>query len=348
MLSFNHLLAILIVIGILNSCTISRDLKPIYVEVLKPTSINFPKNIRSAAIFNRDLYQMNKTDFKCFKETKDTKIPDIKYQELSNHCVDVLTEFLLDQGYFEKVTNYRDSLNFQPIPLKDKFNSAEYFELSKADVCLFLNQYSYDTTRLNYDKDVFIIEPNLQWSIVFNDSDTEHLFNQKIKLKYLKSEFPQFFKHGLSLHSIIDWSASDLAVEFGKSIVPYWEIVERMYYKSGNIKMREAEKCAFANDWLKAAEIWNKETKSKNQDMAAKACYNMALACEMQGKNDLAVDWLNKSMDMIKLKSEPNSEWLKLKIELHRTNCLLYIRALKERNMNIEKLEEQISNVERN
>ncbi len=81
--------------------------------------------------------------------------------------------------------------------------------------------------------------------------------------------------------------------------MPSWIPVERKYYNSGNPRMIAAEKYALANDWLKAAEVWNKESKNANQKIAAKACYNLALACEMEGKYDLAIDWLIKSYGIL-------------------------------------------------
>lgn len=58
-----------------------------------------------------------------------------------------------------------------------------------------------------------------------------------------------------------------------------------------------------AGDWLKAAEIYKKETKNKNENIAAKATYNMALICEMEGNLDVAIDWLDRSNSVYKRKN---------------------------------------------
>ena len=120
-----------------------------------------------------------------------------------------------------------------------------------------------------------------------------------------------------------------LGKSFGTKIIPSWVQIDRMYYHSKNPEMIKAEKFAKNQDWLDAAEIWNKQTKNKNQEIAAKACYNMALACEMDGKHDLAIDWLNH-----KILTKYN--------EQYEINCERYIRVLTLRKYEIEELEKQI------
>lgn len=95
-----------------------------------------------------------------------------------------------------------------------------------------------------------------------------------------------------------------------------------------------AEKYALNNEWLKAAEIWNKQSKNKNPRMAAKACYNMALVCEMEGKLDNAIDWLVQSHSMLKVNNEE-----------HKEICKRYITVLALRKKEIERLAHQVRNI---
>ena len=95
--------------------------------------------------------------------------------------------------------------------------------------------------------------------------------------------------------------------------------------------MLNAEKYAKKNDWLKAAEFWNKETNNKNQKIAAKACVNMALACEMEGKPGLGIQWLIKSYNALPKNSE-----------VHKANCQQYINGLALRKKDIERLDKLV------
>jgi hypothetical protein len=122
---------------------------------------------------------------------------------------------------------------------------------------------------------------------------------------------------------------------FGAKLIPSWIQVDRLYYSSSHPEMILAEKYALNNEWLKAAEIWNKETKNKNKRIAAKACYNMVLACEMEGKPDVGIDWLVRSYSALKTN---NAE--------HRANCQRYIFILSVRKKEIERLDKQVRNPE--
>ena len=137
----------------------------------------------------------------------------------------------------------------------------------------------------------------------------------------------------MKIKMLADNSSRYLGKVMGTKIIPYWTTVERIYYKSNNQNMLLAEKYALENNWLKAAEFWNAQTKNKNPKIAAKASYNMALACEMEGKPDVAIDWLILSFESLKQNGEA-----------HKANCQLYIKVLALRKKELEKLEKQIRN----
>jgi len=124
-----------------------------------------------------------------------------------------------------------------------------------------------------------------------------------------------------------------LGQRFGTKIIPSWITEERYYYKSHHPEMRKAENYLKNYDWLSAGEIWNKQTKNKNEKIAAKACFNMALVCEMEGKYQLAMDWLEHSNNI-----------LTKNFEQHRFNCNEYMKFIHLRMYEVKRLEKQIRN----
>jgi len=64
---------------------------------------------------------------------------------------------------------------------------------------------------------------------------------------------------------------SFLGKSFGAKMIPSWISVERIYLHSKNPEMIEAVNYAIHQEWLKAAEIWNTQTRNKNQEIASKA-----------------------------------------------------------------------------
>jgi hypothetical protein len=59
--------------------------------------------------------------------------------------------------------------------------------------------------------------------------------------------------------------------------------------------MKQAGKLAASMDWQGAAEIWKKVAYQEKERIAAKACFNMALVCEMEDLLIPALDWAIKS-----------------------------------------------------
>ena len=127
-------------------------------------------------------------------------------------------------------------------------------------------------------------------------------------------------------------NAADIAgTQFARYISPYWVKVERMYYQSGHVDLKKTDKMVADNRWLEAAEIWRANVKNKNRNIAAKSMFNLALACEMNGEIDAAIDWAVKSYYVFGSKKED-----------HASNTEQYIRILGQRKLDIRKLENKM------
>ena len=124
-------------------------------------------------------------------------------------------------------------------------------------------------------------------------------------------------------------NAADIAgIQFAEYFAPHWIEVERMYYKSRQTDLKKTDALIKENRWLEAAEIWKKNTTNKNKKIAAKSMFNMALACEINGNMDAAIDWAIKSY------------YAHQKDEYHAESCKEYIRILGQRKLDIKQIEE--------
>jgi len=106
-----------------------------------------------------------------------------------------------------------------------------------------------------------------------------------------------------------------------------------MMYLSGNYEMKMAQKYAKNNQWDEASAIWKKYTQNKNKHIAAKAMFNMALACEVSGEIDKVFDWIIKSYRVFQ---ESN--------EIHALNTKDYISLLALRKREYQLLDKQLKN----
>jgi len=318
----------------LSSCMIIDSARTTQIEIMKPGIFNFPDEINTVAIINRASNQRDSVPFRYLNGTKIETDTLVKYRMLSNNCVDALTGFFEKEGYFGKVNNYRDSLAvIYSTNETGLITLEELFQNTKSDICIFLDRFNFNVVGMYGFSDVVTNGASLSWAIAIKTDTLSYLYNQMDTLIYEASDFPVNLSDHTKLNLLVNNSSEYLGRFFGSKIIPTWLTVERLYYKSNNQNMLLAEKYALNNEWLKAAEIWNKQTKNKNPRMAAKACYNMALACEMEGKLDAAIDWLVQSYSILK---ENNEE--------HKDNCKRYIAVLAIRKKEIEKLEHQVRN----
>jgi hypothetical protein len=111
---------------------------------------------------------------------------------------------------------------------------------------------------------------------------------------------------------------------YANRLIPYRIRVTRDYYVKGTDNFRTARRKAQTGNWDGAAEIWKKETTNPSSTVAGRACYNMAIICEINGQLDLGIKWAQKAYE-----------------EHNNRLALNYIRILKNRQASNELLKQQ-------
>jgi len=323
----------------------------IQVEILKPALFEMPENIDTIAIFKRDLFQSDTIAFRYSDAYNKKTLTDklISYRDLSNQCVDALADFLDNEGFFVKVINYRDSINYLFSGSDGLIHYPESFKKLGVDAFVFLDffqlkdhltnstgYYSYNNITEQFPEfrnstKLESVEANLLWTVSFKSDTSVYLVRQPDELYYGNIVYPELFGNDLNHRLLLKNASEYLGKAFGAKLVPTWMKVERSYYRSHNENMRAAEKLSLNGEYLKAAEIYKRETKNKNRNIAAKARYNMAVLCEMEGKPDAAIDWLVLSYSAYKQNNEA-----------HKFNCQQYINIIATRKKEIERLGKQV------
>ena len=344
---------LIVILGFTSSCVTTYNMRSLQVEILKPALFAMPENIDTIAIFKRDLYRSDTITFRYFdvdnKKTQTNKF--VRYSDLSNKCVDALADFLDNEGFFMKVINYRDSMNYLFSGSDSLINYPELHKKLGVDAFVFLDffqlkdyltnstgYYSYNDITEQFPEfrnstKLESVGANLLWTVSFKGDTSVYLVKQPDDLYYGNIVYPELFGNDLNHRLLLKNASEYLGKAFGAKIVPTWLKVERSYYRSRNVNMLAAEKLCLNGEYLKSAEIYNRETKNKNRNIAAKARYNMALLCEMEGKPDAAIDWLVLSYSAYKQNNEA-----------HKFNCQQYINLIALRKKELEKLEHQVRN----
>lgn len=120
-----------------------------------------------------------------------------------------------------------------------------------------------------------------------------------------------------------EWAAQ----KYAALIIPGSQTVSRDYYKDGDIRLEEAHQAMLEGNWGRAESKWNYLSYNAQDTLVkAKASYNMALACERDGRLNQALGFARKANGLVM-----HRRHLKLINELTRKNLLEEeLRARKE------------------
>jgi hypothetical protein len=218
------------------------------------------------------------------------------------------------------------------------------------DACIFLEPFQFDDIYSEKKSDWSVdfisnfpefaesselerISADIIWVTYFKDDTLQYRYHQYDGLYYGNSVYPDFFGSQENHKLLVENSAAYFGKAFGSKLIPSWTKIERGYCHSKNREMLKAEEFCKTGEWLKAAEIYKRQTKSKNKDISTKAKYNMALVCEMEGNIDAAIDWIARSKSATK----------KIQID-HIINCNHYSKELIGRKKELELLKKQVRN----
>ncbi len=91
--------------------------------------------------------------------------------------------------------------------------------------------------------------------------------------------------------------------QYAHRISPMWIWVSRKYFVKGNDDFKDAKYKVQAKQWEDAAAIWKKYVNDVDIKVAGYACYNMALASEVFGEFDIALDWAQRAYSEYRLKA---------------------------------------------
>lgn len=92
-------------------------------------------------------------------------------------------------------------------------------------------------------------------------------------------------------------SAEQNAIKYGMYLSPHYAQTQRMIFQRGHRYIRRGYKQAIDNDWTGAAALWRKVLPLQDNSLRAMAAFNLALANEMEGLLEPALDWAKASYE---------------------------------------------------
>lgn len=99
-------------------------------------------------------------------------------------------------------------------------------------------------------------------------------------------------------------------VSYANRYLPHDIMVTRSYFVRGTDNFKTAKKLLEDDKWIEAISFWQKETTNADIEIAGRACFNMAVASEINGKISAAVDWAIQADN--KLKTRKSQQYVNI------------------------------------
>ena len=283
---------------ILSSCV---SYEKFSIEVYKPSEVRLTPDVKKVAIISRNLKYEHDT-LQNYQVRNHRLIKDkIRFNTDSlaiKTCLDSLSGKLLEQSQFEKVeilpTNTFPVTRVKEIrPAKNEWYKV-ISEKTGADILILLDMFScfFGQDDVNATPVVNVVTSNI-WS-VYSASDQE-IINRFTQVDTLywdgMDENGQYKKLRIpDKKNAVLLSAGVIGENYAKHILPAWTKVDRNFMQSSDNELQKAVKLANNGQWDEAVAIWKVYSERKSKRNKVIALYNLALASEMNGDVDRAVE----------------------------------------------------------
>jgi len=311
--------------------TISRDIKNlVVVNRSRPSKKNLSKNIMEGIISGEGI-------------GNDRKGAEYCIEGLSNMFLNSERYTLKNPAGLELKGTGTSSF---PIPL-DWVEVKDICELYDCDALLVLETFDSDSrtivgspiTKTKKRKGVKVKEIKYPATLTMEIQSGWRIYDVQNKIIVDENKFIEekdFIAYGSSpelavgnlpsKHYIVKESGIFAGRQYGFRISPMWVKVKRTYFTGKHDGLKLAKSHVKVGDWNAAIEIWKDLANNLDNKIARRSAYNMAIASEIKGGLDAAIEWANKAK------------------KLGEKKALRYINVLHLRKRNEEKLKQQLTN----
>jgi len=333
----------------------------ISIDNLEPAKVSFPKDIKTVAIVNNTI-----TD----KETKVTEERGELNQLISTKSTFQGNAKLTTEAFAENVAkaNFFDEVIICDSVLRERDLLPRESELSQNEVKKLTTDlgvdmlFSVENVTIKTDQRTYFLDNIFRSTIdatvapmikVYLPSRTKPLFTVYPEDKIYWDGYglsPTIAERNLITKDSLIKEASAFAGELPtKVILPRWEKVNRFYYTSGCLELRDGGALVREGSWDEALKLWQTAHEKKSKKIKMRTAFNIALYYELQDKIEQAIEWAKKADQLIREKEnkkenigEEKSTRLNSNDSLDYIIITRYLLTLKERMNAIQTLNLQM------
>lgn len=297
---------------------ISCSSSSITLNVLVPADINVPSEIKSLAAINRSLPAKGEK-FNNVLEGVITGEGLFIDRDASFRCIDGVARGLVESPRF--TISVPPNLDLKgtgtgqwPIPLEWP-QVEKICNDNKADALLVLETFDSNNTRniktidkkrTENGKEIMYVEFIARLDVAIKagwriyEPKNKRIIDQNVYVDHLAFEKSALSEQEATKLLPVQRNATMDAgfyagQQYSRRISPTYMNTGRSYYIRGNDNFKTAKRKVQTNQWAEAAEIWQKALSDSDNKVKGRAAYNLALAAEVEGKLDLAVEWAKKA-----------------------------------------------------
>lgn len=337
---------ILIVIAalVMTSCKTSQT----SMQILVPAQIDLPTDIQSVGVANRSLPGEG-SKFGNIVEGLLSGESIFADKEGSEHCLAGISAKLNEAPRFNAATLHGADLKgtgtkeFAPpldwgqvdrlckrysvdaLVVLESFDSDTYIEKGQRRVKRKIDDREVMVTEYTADLTITV---NSGWRIYDNISKRiidENVYTDNKHWDAAGDNPDEAMRRLPAKREAINQTGYFSGEQYAIRISPTWMNATRSYYIKGSDAMKEAKSYVKTGNWDGAIEIWKREVHNPDREVAGRATYNMAVASEVKGNLEMALNWANKALK-----------------EYNNKKASTYIRILKKRLADQRRLDSQL------
>lgn len=296
----------LLLFSLLLSISSCVSFKKLTIEIVKPAGYNIPPEIKKLAIVSRNLKYESDTLQNYYVRNNHLIKDKIQFNPDSlarKTCIDSLSFILGKQNRFDSILTF--PVNYFPQTKAKKIgpNKADWYKIlskqTNAEGLIILDMFSCFYSY--HDQDGSDAVANVVTSNIwtFYDANKQKITDRFVQIDTLYWDGRD--ENGIRKTRIpakkeaITLSSGVIGHNYSKHLIPSWTMVYRDVMDCGNSDLNKAGKLALKSNWEEASAIWKRHLDDRNTRNRIVALYNLALASEMNGDVDGAIELINQA-----------------------------------------------------
>lgn len=307
------------------------------IETYNPSEVTFPGSVKEVLVVNHAVPQPADAGHKSQVLGEEVKAVRAEADSALYDACRSLGEAMMRSTYFSDVLIYNDTLRTDSLYYSDQKLTGEETRRvcgqTGADAVVSLDRLIFQMARdvVPFGGGFVMGKVNVEMKGVFRTylptrdlplatvivEDSVQFIESAETLELLESYLPEPTE-------ALRIAARYLGTKVSDNFVPHWKQENRWYYTSVSARWKEASAYASNGEWEQAGQRWlSLYERAKPGKSKAKLASNLALAAEMRGEFEKALEWATQSYGQFSKALGEEADETKL--------ALLYQKALSER-----------------